>query len=106
MKKETKAVKENGGKGKWGNGGIGGGYGLVEFFGGRRKALGLTHSTDEAKKAPVPVRKQLGNTSSGFSWVRVSNMYDIWVTTGSKITVTITADGIMGGRGRGGWLGE
>lgn len=24
-------------------------------------------------------------------------MYDIWVTTGSKITVTITADGIMGG---------
>lgn len=53
------------------NWGIGGGYVLVEFFGGRRKALGLTHSTDEAKKAPVPVWKQLGNTSSGFSWVRV-----------------------------------
>lgn len=35
---------------KLGNWGTWGGYVLVEFFGGRRKALGLTHSTDEAKK--------------------------------------------------------
>lgn len=50
----------------------GGGYGLVEFFGGRRKALGLTHSTDEAKKG----------TSSSLDTV---GEHIIWVQLGSRV---------------------
>lgn len=72
----------------------GGGYGMVEFFGGRRKALGLTHSTDEAKKGhQFQFGNSWGTRSSGFSWVK-DLMY--FMTTGSKITITITADGDHG----------
>lgn len=59
MKENGEKGKGKGKKGKWGNWG-GGGYGLVEFFGGRRKALGLTHSTDEAKKGTSSSSETVG----------------------------------------------
>lgn len=55
--------------------------GLVEFFGGRRKGLGLTHKTSTSTDEATEQKAKGTSSSSETSWEGVvgSDWIDFWV---------------------------